>query len=157
MACTADASDVTDADTTQPATDTASSACEGPGYVTLLCGNADSSAELNIFGYTGRFRCNTTVVAVDWDSNGCADEAFGIAPDRSIWHAWPNSARWIQMPNAGKADDMWHAYRNGNGQRQVEVCVFSQPNDDTNSKVWYSYYNGGWLGWFAFPNSGRCS
>jgi hypothetical protein len=94
------------------------------------------------FGYQGKDICGTAL-ACDWNGNAINDETFVIAPDRTIWHAWPNSGGWYQMPNNGKADDTHNCYINGNGQRQVEVSVIG-------SGVWYSYYSGGWRGWYRY-------
>ena len=92
------------------------------------------------FGYTGCFDNGSIVIGCDWSGDGVEDEAFGIAPSLTIWHAWPNSGGWKQMPNNGRADDTWNCYFNGNNQRQVEVKV--------GSAIWYSYYSGGWKGWY---------
>jgi hypothetical protein len=98
------------------------------------------------FGYTGTMRCGTLPLRCDWDNNGTIDEVFVIAPSRTIWHAWPGSGGWKEMPNNGSADNTWKCYRKGKGQRQVEVWT-SSPN------VWYSYYSGGWQGWYYYPGS----
>jgi hypothetical protein len=69
------------------------------------------------------------------------DEHFVIAPDRTIWHVWPGSGGWKEMPHNGRADNMWNCYINGNEQRQVEVLVYD-------GSVYYSYNSGGWKGWY---------
>ncbi|WP_255355410.1 hypothetical protein [Amycolatopsis sp. MJM2582] len=44
------------------------------------------------------------------------------------------------MPNHGAADNTSECYRNGNGQRQVEVSVGFR-----------IYYDGAWRGWYQHP------
>jgi hypothetical protein len=51
------------------------------------------------------------------------------------------------MPNNGRADNMWKAYINGNGQRQIEVRVYPDRS------VWYSYYSGGWRGRYRYSGA----
>jgi hypothetical protein len=62
------------------------------------------------YGYTGTFRCNTHILTVSWDKldprfGHNRKETFGIAPSGTIWHAWPNSGGWKEMPGHGRADD----------------------------------------------------
>jgi hypothetical protein len=93
------------------------------------------------FGYVGTFRDGTAILVVDWNADGTADECFGIAPNRTIWHAWPNSRRWHVMPHNGRADDTWNAFYNSAGQRTVQVYV-------NPGQVWCSSYRpGGWQRW----------
>lgn len=88
------------------------------------------------YGYVGCAKSDTSAQGCPWE------EWFVIAPDRTIWHAWPNSGGWKQMPNNGRADDTWNCYTNGNGQHQVEVSVWGKGK-------WYSYLSGGsWRGWY---------
>src|SRR5689334_7414312 len=75
------------------------------------------------FGYTGTFRAGTSIALVDWQDDGSHDECFGIAPKRTIWHAWRNSGGWQQMPHNGLADDVWAGYRHSNGNRFFVVLV----------------------------------
>lgn len=96
------------------------------------------------FSYFGNLKCGTVPISCNWNGDGWQDEVFGIAPDRTIWHVWPNSGGWKVMPNNGRADAMHNCYRNGNGQRQVEVQV-------AGNGTWYSYYSGGWRGWYKRP------
>jgi hypothetical protein len=88
------------------------------------------------FDYTGCMKANSHYApCVEWP------EVFVIAPDRTIWHAWPGSGGWKQMHNNGLADDTWACFTNVYGQHQVEVCLY----DDS---MYYSYLvNGVWKGW----------
>jgi len=76
------------------------------------------------FGYNGTFKSGSVVRAADWTGDGVADECFGIAPNRTVWHAWPGSGGWREMPNGGRADNvagvLWLA-----GRRTVRVYVAS--------------------------------
>lgn len=94
------------------------------------------------FGYTGSFKGGTHILKVDWQTDGTDDECFGIAPDRSIWHAWRNSGAWQAMPHGGRADDTFSAYYDyPDGNRVVEVHVNC-------SGTWTSTYrNGAWQPW----------
>gem|GEM_PF-5297337 len=94
----------------------------------------------NCFGYIGTFKSGSRILKVDWTSNGSVDECFGIAPDRTIWHAWPNH-RWIEMPNNGRADDTWGVYVTG-GHHGVIVWVASP------SSFWCSTLTTSWQPWF---------
>jgi hypothetical protein len=97
--------------------------------------------------YSGTFRAHTYVMEVDWQADGTIDECFGIAPSRSIWHAWRNSGGWKQMPGGGSGDDTGDAWRLY-GRRYVSVKV-------AGSGDWHSYYsNGAWVGWYR---GGLCS
>jgi hypothetical protein len=77
---------------------------------------------------------NTDLTTCPWPEN------FVVAPDRTIWHVWPGSGGWKEMPNHGLADNTWNCYVNGNGQHQVEVCL-------SDGRVFYSYLSGGWRRW----------
>lgn len=91
------------------------------------------------FGNVGCKKTGTkTLVCRDWD------EAFVIAPGRTIWHAWRNSGGWKEMPHNGRADDTWKCYLNGKGQRQVEVAV--------GNRFYYSVNSGGWRPWKLYPS-----
>ncbi|MFD8499854.1 hypothetical protein [Amycolatopsis sp. NPDC059657] len=54
-----------------------------------------ASGKVTCFGYTGTFRARTTVALVDWKSSN--DECFGITPDRTVWHTFPNAGGWQRM------------------------------------------------------------
>ncbi len=79
--------------------------------------------QLNCFGYTGTFKDGSRVILAQW--NDGSRECFGIAPGRTIWHAWPNSGGWRQMPGNGRADDTYTTLENGQGDRMVIVWVAS--------------------------------
>lgn len=102
--------------------------------------DADDGCRIEAYTYAGRYMCGTRIGICPWE------EVFVIAPNRTIWHVWPGSGGWKQMPNNGLADNMWKCYYNGNGQRQVEV-------NHRNGHVYYSYYSGGWRGWYRYPGS----
>jgi hypothetical protein len=57
------------------------------------------------FGFTGTFKTGTTVQHADWNWDDKTDECFGIAPDRTIWHAYRTSGGWLKMPHNSRADD----------------------------------------------------
>ncbi|MGI5149028.1 hypothetical protein ACQEVC_22130 [Plantactinospora sp. CA-294935] len=101
---------------------------------------AAAGCPVSAYGYSGTAMCGTIALVCSWD------EAFVIAPSRTVWHAWPGSGGWREMPNNGRADNMWDCYRNGDGQRQVEVWTAAD-------NVYYSYYSGGWRGWYYYPGS----
>jgi hypothetical protein len=82
---------------------------------------------------------------VNWDGDSDYDECFGIAPSRTIWHAWPGSGRWQEMPNNGRADDMYGWYQE-NGRNGVAVWVAATDSE------WCSTRNAG-PGWGAWS---RC-
>jgi hypothetical protein len=78
------------------------------------------------FGYTGTFKSGSDVLKVDWEDPGSGvDECFGVAPDRTIWHAWPGSGGWQEMPNNGRADNMATPFYSITGRRAVAVVVAS--------------------------------
>lgn len=78
-------------------------------------------------------------------------EKFVVAPDHTIWHVWPGSGKWKEMPGKGWANDMWACYVNGNGQHQVEVCL----DGGGDGSVYYSYLTSqGWNGWHLY-NTGH--
>jgi hypothetical protein len=116
--------------------------------VTKVSVSADAGAlsfNYTCFGYTGTFKTGSTVMLVDWEDAGTGtDECFGIAPNRTIWHAWPGSGGWKQMPNNGRADDTWAPYYSSDGRRGVSVYVSGS------SSRWCSTRNfgPGWGAWF---------
>ncbi|GAB1645826.1 hypothetical protein [Krasilnikovia sp. MM14-A1259] len=77
------------------------------------------------FGYVGTFKTGTTVHWADYNGDGNKDECFGIAPSRTIWHAWPGSGGWKEMPNNGRADDIVALFRQPppTGRPTIEVYV----------------------------------
>ncbi len=89
------------------------------------------------FGYEGTFKSGSGVLIAPWN------ECFGIAPDRTIWHAWRNSGGWHEMPNHGHADDTSDAWVDSAGRRVVKVLV--------NGHGYYcSWFDSGrWKGWYG--------
>lgn len=95
------------------------------------------------YGYYGEAMCGTWILDVHWNSDGSRPETFVIAPNRTIWHAWPGSGRWHEMPGAGRADDTDIAFWVG-GDRVVSVWV-------SNSGYWCNTDPAGaagWTGWW---------
>ncbi|MFI0934106.1 hypothetical protein ACH4RG_20565 [Streptomyces sp. NPDC021019] len=91
------------------------------------------------YGYAGVFRDASTILDVNW--GGARFESFGIAPNRTIWHAWPGSGEWKEMPHNGKADNVGAAAMSGS-YRSVSVWV-------NNSGYWCTVDtgNGRWSRW----------
>lgn len=120
-------------------------AAEGQASVQLEVQPAEQQAAaaacngepVEVYGYVGCIKAGSWIRGCPWE------EKVVVAPNSTIWHVWPNSGGWKEMPNNGRADDAWNCYWNGNGQRQIEVLV---GND-----IWYSYYSGGWRGWYLHP------
>ncbi|GIG68795.1 hypothetical protein Pen01_50900 [Phytomonospora endophytica] len=115
-------------------------ASQGAGVGTP--GGADSALaactnRITRFGYSGCMSDGTQPADCPWD------ESFVIAPDRTIWHAWPRSGGWKEMPNYGKADFATNCYYNGNNKHQIDVWV------QYTGAYYYSYHSGGaWHGWY---------
>jgi len=99
------------------------------GAVLATASPAHASAQSSpdsCFGYTGAFKTGSKVLKVDWeDANTVVDECFGVAPDRTIWHAWPGSGGWQEMPNNGRADNMLTPFYSVQGRRAVAALVAS--------------------------------
>lgn len=103
------------------------------------------SYDANCFGYTGTFKDGSFILVVDWeDADSNADECFGISPGRLIWHAWPGSGSWVQMPNNGRADNMVGAYYSIDGRRGVKVRVAASGNVFCSTRN----FGPGWGAWF---------
>ena len=102
-----------------------------------------ADGRVNCYNYWGTFKTGTYVMVVDWVTT--VDECFGIAPDRTIWHAWPGSGGWKRMPGNGRADHMYtDIVEWSDGVRTVPVFVGS-------GSYWcQNYYPGaGWEGvWY---------
>lgn len=103
-------------------------------------GTASACPVTSSWGHKGWGLCGSHLMFCPWE------EDVVIAPDGTIWHAWPTSGGWKEMPNNGRAEDTWNCYKNGKGQRQIEVVT-------ANANIYYSYYSGGWKGWFYYPGS----
>lgn len=85
---------------------------------------------------------------VDWTSNGSFDECFGIAPDRQIYHAWPNSVGWDPMPNNGRADKVDVPFLVSGQYHAISVYVFDKGDYCS------SLAQGAWTPWyFCVPPS----
>jgi hypothetical protein len=99
-------------------------------------------AEFN-YGYYGEAMCGTHILQVDWYGDGSRLETFVISPVRTIWHAWPGSGGWYEMPGSGLADDTGFGWWEG-GDRVVAVWV--------NNSGWWCNRDpagaAGWQGWY---------
>jgi hypothetical protein len=99
------------------------------------------------YNYTGTFRSGTKILDVDWHDkdyqfNFGRVESFGIAPNGTIWHAWPGGGGWKEMPGHGRADDTIGA-TTSYPSRTVKVSV-------RGSGPWCNTDPGGrgsWFGW----------
>jgi hypothetical protein len=74
------------------------------------------------YGYTGNAMCYTWAMDVDWNGDGRRLETFVVAPNRTVWHAWPGSGGWRVMPGNKTADDMENAWWSGT-TRNIAVWV----------------------------------
>jgi hypothetical protein len=98
------------------------------------------------WGREGTFKGDADVMVVDWNGDNRWDECFGIAPNRAIYHAWPNSVGWDPMPNGGLADEVFSAFLYQSRYHTVSVWV------STVSRYYCSSLIGnGWQPW------GQCS
>jgi hypothetical protein len=93
------------------------------GALLVVAAPAQADIRRNCFGYIGNFKSDTRMEYADWNADGETDECFGIAPDRTIWHAWQNSGGWWEMPNGGLADRVVESYASVSGDRVVIVGV----------------------------------
>jgi len=129
-------------------------------YVYFSPGSQTSSFPYGALGDSkdvGTFHKKTSIELVDWQGENSSpsgryhvgyDDAFGIAPDRTIWHSAYGTNGWQEMMNGSKpafADQMWAAtIENGRHTVVVEVTTgVSQP------QLWYSEQNsnGNWGIW----------
>lgn len=123
----------------------ATGAAATPHVTKIPVSSGGRGFDYSCFGYTGTFKDGSTILLVDWEDAGTGtDECFGVAPGRTIWHAWPGSGGWKQMPNNGRADDTWGAYYSADGRRGVQVYVAGS------NSVFCSTRNAGpgWGAWF---------
>jgi len=79
-----------------------------------------ASVSASCFGYTGQFLHRAPLKV---DLAGGWRECFGIGTNRGIYHAWPNSGGWHEMPHGGRADDTNFAFFDSAGRRVIEVTV----------------------------------
>jgi len=105
---------------------TASSAeiSEDPGVVATQV-TVGPSGKVTCFGFVGTFIVGTHVQHANWDNVGLPDECYGVAPNRTIWHAWPGHT-WEVMPSGGLADNTLPAQLIGSTRRMV-VFVAGPP------------------------------
>jgi hypothetical protein len=101
------------------------------------------------FNFWHTFIPGTQIRQVDWNGDRVWDECYGIAPDRTIWHAWPGHG-WVKMPGPGLADNTLPAQLAGGNHRMV-VYVAGPP-----ASHWYTeLLPSGWSSWFRC-GSGQC-
>lgn len=72
------------------------------------------------------------------------EECFGIAPSGTIWHAWPGSGGWVEMPNHGRAVLIVAAYDWPGQGKALKVQAASGSYwctyDDYLTNTWDAYY-----------------
>jgi hypothetical protein len=113
----------------------------------VVAAPAQADEQHSCFGYTGNFKSGTRIERTDWNNDTVVDECFGIAPARTIWHAWPGSGGWKQMPNNGRADNVVGSFRaivDQNWARHVVVRVTG--GADYYSRLWENS-GSGWGAW----------
>ena len=99
-----------------------------------------ASVSASCYGYKGQFLHRAPLHV---DLNGGWQECFGIGTNRGVYHAWPNSGGWHEMPNGGRADDTEGAYFDSAGRRVIEV--YTEGAGDYCSTLIPS--RGGWQPW----------
>jgi hypothetical protein len=124
------------------------------GTVALTAGVAVSTALPAAAATTaGCFNVNITIKdgslvdGADWDHNNVVDECFAVAPNRKIWHIWPSSGGWKQMPNGGRADATLPSVTLDGNVHMAVVYVASPPSH------WYTKLAPGkaWSSWQRCP------
>jgi hypothetical protein len=105
-----------------------------------------ANGRVSCYGYYGTFKAGTDVIVVDWAT--ASDECFGIATDRTIWHAWPNSGGWKPLPGNGHADHVYRFVEYVNPSSPVYRYRAVFVHADSNNTDWYQWYypNSGWTG-----------
>ncbi|GAB2968584.1 hypothetical protein GCM10027184_17060 [Saccharothrix stipae] len=105
-----------------------------------------ANGRVSCYGYYGTFRAGTEVMVVHWAT--AKSECFGIATDRTIWHAWSGSGGWTPMPGNGHADYILrHGAIEDSEQRTVAVQIPTAPrpywcqNYVTSRRVWTGWYS----------------
>ncbi|MCM6776531.1 hypothetical protein NDR87_21545 [Nocardia sp. CDC159] len=99
------------------------------------------------YGYVGYFKHPCSKIrSTNWWNTGRL-ESFGIAPDRTIWHAWPGSGGWREMPHNGRADEVVKAIAHSDRRTRTVVVRIS------NGDAWQSTDpgNGHWGPWRRYP------
>jgi len=129
-------------------------------FVAVLAGGlvvtgapASASYQEGCFGQAGIFKDGTVVMHADWNNDGYTDECIGIAPDRTIWHAWRTSQRWEQL---GRKDARADCTTGTTGVsyldlRTVNVAVFGKG-------TWSIDFNpdDGWGAWHKTSDNVVC-
>jgi hypothetical protein len=104
--------------------------------------------------YTGTFRGGTQIIDVNWYDidrkfGFGRTESFGIAPDGTIWHAWPGSGGWKEMPGHGKADNIIDNTHHGATARYPSRTIKVWVNG---SGTWCNTDPGGNGSWFSWAH-----
>ncbi|WP_367127581.1 hypothetical protein [Saccharothrix sp. HUAS TT1] len=80
-------------------------------------------------GYLLGMDCSSWARA-EWNSDGSRPEYFAVAANRTVWHAWPGSGGWRQVPGNKSADDIINGTVGGKrawwwsgGARHVSIWV----------------------------------
>ncbi|MEE6259358.1 hypothetical protein [Plantactinospora sonchi] len=81
----------------------------------------NASCPIVAHGYSGAYMCGTRVILVDWYGDGRRLETFVVSPVRTIWHAWPGSGGWHEMPGRKTGDNMGDAWWSGTATRNISV------------------------------------
>jgi hypothetical protein len=121
----------------------------GHGLVVPVSGA--NSVNAACFTYTGTFRddSNSPIGPIAWSVG--PQECFGIAPSGTIWHSWPNSGGWHEMPGNGSAISMLGYQDFGPGVGKAVAVISAGGNvwcdfDDYATNTW-----GGWYETFTDP------
>jgi hypothetical protein len=130
-------------------------------YTYLSPGSKTSSFPYGALGDSkdvGTFHKGTSIALVDWQGENSSpsgryhvgyDDAFGIAPDRTIWHSAYGTNGWQEMMNGSQpafADQMSSAAIQDGGKHTVVVEVTTGVSSP---QLWYSEQNsnGNWGIW----------
>lgn len=120
----------------------------GETYTRFSYGSKTQDFDYSAFGYKGHFLHNTRIALVDYNLDGKYDEAFGIAPNGTVWHAWNNSNGWHEMMNGSqpaKANNTDYAEQIGTASAGVARLATA----DVGTQHWASAdIQGTWGPWF---------
>ncbi|MEV6587740.1 hypothetical protein [Streptomyces acidicola] len=113
--------------------------------------SVNAAAAFTCSTYSGNFLpdSNSPFGVIYW-SNG-TEECFGIAPSGTIWHSWPNSGGWKEMPHNGRGVYVYAGYDYPGYGKAIEVM-------SSTGKFWCSfldYETNTWGGWYE-NGSGAC-